>query len=116
MMFWGRASPQAPRCAPVPGSPALARARVSIPLIYCCRANAYRVLLAEKSSGEVQRARRGKEGIAQKLERAGDTQSSHSPARGHAQPVGRGLRRARSWGGLDLLCIIAPNTWGLGGS
>lgn len=37
-------------------------------------------------------------------------------AREHTQPVGRGLQRAWGWGGLDLLCIIAPNTWGLGGS
>lgn len=78
-MFWGQASPQAPRCAPVPGSPAPARAPVSIPLIYCCGANAYRVLLAEESSGDLQRACRGKEGITRKLEHAGGTQSTRSP-------------------------------------
>lgn len=64
------------------------------------------MLLAEKSPGELQRARRGKEGIASPLQRAGGTQSTLQPwvsppcpARGHARPAGRGLRRARGWGG-----------------
>jgi len=66
--FWDRASAQAPRCTPVPGSPVPVCAHVSIPLSYCCRANACRVLLAEKSPGELQRAHRGKEGIARQPE------------------------------------------------
>lgn len=64
-----------------------ARAHVNIPLIYCCGANAYRVLLAEKSPGELQQAHRGKEGIARQLQRAGGTQSTRSPGSlPHTQP------------------------------
>lgn len=112
--------PQAPCCTLVPESTGLAHACVSIPLIYCCRANAYRVLLAEKSSGEPQEVCRNNKGIGCQLQ----GQAEHPqpwvplpcPARKHAQPVGRALQRARGWGGLDLLCIIAQSAWGLGGS